>query len=94
MENHRLEWIFPLKIVIFHSYVSHYQRVQVTSRTKTTLRQKLDAETPWPWADLVTLPGRERSERRPDTSAWEAEPGAASSSIFVKEHWDKYEAKQ
>jgi hypothetical protein len=23
---------------------------------------------PWPWVDLVPLPGRERSERRPDTS--------------------------
>ena len=22
MENHHLQWIFPLKMVIFHSYVS------------------------------------------------------------------------
>ena len=29
MENGHLEWICPLKIVIFHSYVSHYQRVDV-----------------------------------------------------------------
>ena len=27
MEDHHLDWIFPLRIVIFHSYVSHYQRV-------------------------------------------------------------------
>ena len=26
MENDHLEWIFPLKIVVFHGYVSHYRR--------------------------------------------------------------------
>ena len=30
MENHHLHWIFPLNILIFHSYVSHYQRVSDT----------------------------------------------------------------
>ena len=28
IENGSLEWIFPLKMVIFHSYVNVYQRVQ------------------------------------------------------------------
>ena len=27
IENDYLKWIVPLKIVMFHSYVSHYQRV-------------------------------------------------------------------
>ena len=35
---------------------------------------------PWPWVDLVTLPGRERSERRPDTSN-----GTASLGVGVAE---------
>ena len=30
MDNHHLEWNFPLKIVIFHRYDSHYQRVKPT----------------------------------------------------------------
>ena len=29
MENHNLQWILPLKIVFFHSYVSHYQRASL-----------------------------------------------------------------
>ena len=34
MENGYLQWIFPLNMVIFHSYVTNYQRVPPKSGLK------------------------------------------------------------
>ena len=35
IENDHLQWIFPLKIVIFHSYMLHYQRVPILGDPST-----------------------------------------------------------
>ena len=40
----RVEWIFPLTLVIFHSYVSHYQRVKHHS---IPLNQHVPMVFPW-----------------------------------------------
>jgi len=40
MENHNFQWENPLKMAIFNSYVSHYQRVKKSGKKPMISLQK------------------------------------------------------